>query len=133
MASMTVRLPEEKLDRLRQAASAQRKSANALIEDAIDAYLPQLSDRTRAGISDDLPADLRLSLAMRLYDERKVSQSAGAEIAGMTRSRFIDALGRAGISAVQYSAEEIIEEGCRLQRRRRDFIAGHSSGYNRLS
>jgi predicted HTH domain antitoxin len=110
MPNMTVRLPEEKLNRLRQAAAAQKRSADALIEDAIDAYLPRLSGELRAGALDNVAADIRLSLAIRLYDEWKVSQSVGAEIAGLPRSRFIDELGRAGVSAVQYSAEEILVE-----------------------
>ena len=40
MPSMTIRLPEEKLRRLRQAAASRKKSANALVEEAIDAFLP---------------------------------------------------------------------------------------------
>ena len=110
MPNMTVRLPEEKLNRLQEAAKAQHRSADAIVEDAIDAYLPHLIGISPAGALDNVAADTRLSLAIRLYDERKVSQSVGAEIAGIPRSRFIDELGRAGVSAVQYSAEEILEE-----------------------
>ena len=110
MTTMTVQLPEEKLNRVQKAAEAQNKSADALIEDAIDAYLPRLSGAASAGALDNVPAEVRLSMAIRLYAEWKVSQSVGAEIAGVSRSRFIEELGRAGVSAVQYSPEEILEE-----------------------
>ena len=110
MTTMTVQLPEEKLDRVQKAAVAQNKSADALIEDAIDAYLPRLSAAASAGALDNVAAEVRLSMAIRLYAEWKVSQSVGAEIAGVSRSRFIEELGRAGVSAVQYSPEEILEE-----------------------
>ena len=110
---MIVQLPDEKLSRLRQAAVAQNKSADTLVEEAIDVYMPRLSDTLRSDMPDNLLVDTRVALAIRLYDEQKVSQAVGAEIAGMSRSRFIDTLGRAGISAVQYSAEEIIEEALR--------------------
>ena len=43
MPNLTIRLPEEKLLRLRRLAGAERKSANALVEEAIDAYLPRVA------------------------------------------------------------------------------------------
>jgi predicted HTH domain antitoxin len=42
---------------------------------------------------------------------RRISQGRAAEIAGVSRSEFIAALGRFGVSPFQSSAEEIIEEG----------------------
>ena len=89
MTTMTVQLPEEKLDRVQKAAVAQNKSADALIEDAIDAYLPRISGAASGGALDYVPAELGLSMAIRLYAEWKISQCVGAEIAGVSRSRFI--------------------------------------------
>jgi len=43
MPNLTIRLPEEKLRRLRLAAGASKKSTNALVEEAIDAYLPRVA------------------------------------------------------------------------------------------
>ncbi len=40
MSTLTIRLPDEKMTRLREAASASKKSTNALVEEALDAYLP---------------------------------------------------------------------------------------------
>ena len=40
----------------------------------------------------------------------RVSQSKAAEVAGVSRTEFFDALGRYGVSPFQYTAEEIIRE-----------------------
>jgi hypothetical protein len=53
MPNLTIRLPEEKLTRLRQAATAHRKSTNSLIAEAIDAYLPRLAGPTLADVLKD--------------------------------------------------------------------------------
>jgi predicted DNA-binding protein len=53
MPNMTIRLPEEKLRRLRQTASIHKKSANALVEEAIDAYLPRLAGPSLADVLQD--------------------------------------------------------------------------------
>src|SRR5438270_11491613 len=53
MANMTIRLPDEKLKRIRQTAIAQKKSANALVEEAIDAYLPRLAGPSLADVLQD--------------------------------------------------------------------------------
>ena len=54
MPTIIVHLPEDKLNRVQKAADDQNKSAGALIEDAIDAYLPRLDLRW------ELPADLQV-------------------------------------------------------------------------
>jgi predicted HTH domain antitoxin len=51
-----------------------------------------------------------LNEAMRLYDLRSVSLGRAAHIAGVSISEFIDALGRAGLSVFQYSAEDVLAE-----------------------
>jgi predicted HTH domain antitoxin len=54
--------------------------------------------------------ELRLAAAVKWYEMRRISQGRAAEIAGVSRSEFIAALGRFGVSPFQSSAEEIIEE-----------------------
>ena len=54
--------------------------------------------------------ELRLAAAVKWYELKMVSQGRAAEIAGVSRSEFIDALGRLGVSAFQYGVEEISEE-----------------------
>jgi predicted HTH domain antitoxin len=54
--------------------------------------------------------EMRLAAAVKWFEMGIVSQGLAAEIAGLSRSEFIDALGRFGVSPFQYSAEEIIAE-----------------------
>lgn len=54
--------------------------------------------------------ELRLAAAVKWYEMELVSQSRAAEIAGLSRREFIDALGRFQVSVFQYSLEEIAEE-----------------------
>jgi len=51
--------------------------------------------------------ELRLAAAIFWYDRGMISQGKGAEIAGLTRAEFIDALGRANVSAIQTSPAEL--------------------------
>jgi predicted HTH domain antitoxin len=54
--------------------------------------------------------ELRLAAAVKWYEMQRVSQGRAAEVAGISRSEFITALGQFGVSPFQYEAEEIIEE-----------------------
>jgi predicted HTH domain antitoxin len=63
------------------------------------------------GGSDELFArELRLAAAIFWYDRGLISQGKGAEIAGLSRVEFIDALGRANVSAIQTTVEELRAE-----------------------
>ena len=53
--------------------------------------------------------ELRLAAAVTWYDRRLVSQGRAAEIAGISRTEFIGALGRYGVSPFQETADEIVE------------------------
>lgn len=55
-------------------------------------------------------AEMRIAAAAKWYELGMVSQSKGAEIAGLSRSEFLDALARYQVSACQYSVEEIAAE-----------------------
>lgn len=54
--------------------------------------------------------ELRLAAAIKLYEVGRLSSGAAAEIAGLTRTEFIMALGRFNVSPLQYTAEELREE-----------------------
>ena len=56
---------------------------------------------------DEIAHEMRVAVAIRWYAQGLVSQGKGAEIAGLTRSAFIDALGAAGVPACQESIEDI--------------------------
>ncbi len=54
--------------------------------------------------------EMRVAAAIKWYELGRISQGRAAEIAGLTRARFIDALSRYRVSPFQYTAEELIEE-----------------------
>jgi len=57
--------------------------------------------------------EMRLAAAVKWYELGLVSQSKGAEIAGVTRHEFLDALGRFGVSPFQVTADQLAEEVAR--------------------
>jgi predicted HTH domain antitoxin len=57
--------------------------------------------------------ELRLAAAVKWYEMKLVSQARAAEVAGVSRSAFLEALGRFGVSPFQSSAEEVTEEAGR--------------------
>ncbi len=59
---------------------------------------------------DHFTQELRLAAAVKWYEMGLVSQSRAAEIAGLSRSEFIVALGRFKVSVFQYNVDEIAEE-----------------------
>ncbi len=54
--------------------------------------------------------ELRIAAAVKWYEMQRLSQGRAAEIAGVSRSEFIDALGRYGASPFQQTADEIIQD-----------------------
>ena len=59
---------------------------------------------------DSFTRELRLAAAVKWYEMQRISQGRAAEIAGISHSEFIDALGQFGVSPFQYGADELIEE-----------------------
>jgi len=57
---------------------------------------------------EELADELRLAAAVKWYEMGMVSQEKGAQIAGLNRSSFIDALGRFGVSPFQESEGDIL-------------------------
>ena len=54
--------------------------------------------------------ELRLAAAVKWYELQQVSQAKAAEIAGISRADFIQALGRFDVTPFQVTAEELIAE-----------------------
>lgn len=54
--------------------------------------------------------ELPIAAAIHWYQQGLVSQGKAAEIAGLTRADFLDALFRAGVPACQVTIEELREE-----------------------
>lgn len=51
--------------------------------------------------------ELRVAAAVKWYEVGRVSQGRAAEIAGLPRADFIDALGRYGVSPFQETEEQL--------------------------
>ena len=54
--------------------------------------------------------EMRLAAAVKWYENRLISQSKAAEVAGLSRAEFMLALGRLGVSPFQYDAAEVMRE-----------------------
>lgn len=59
---------------------------------------------------DELKRDLRIVAAVKWYEMGEVSQEKAAELAGLCREDFLNALFRYNISPFQYSANEVLQE-----------------------
>ena len=58
--------------------------------------------------AEELAVDMRLAAAVKWYEMGTVSQEKAAQIAGLSRSEFIEALGRFGVTPFQESATDIV-------------------------
>ena len=56
---------------------------------------------------DQVAREMRVAIAVRWFEQGLVSQGKAAEIAGVSRAEFINALSDFGVSASQESAEDI--------------------------
>lgn len=54
--------------------------------------------------------EMRVAAAVKWYESRLISQAKAAEIAGVSRAEFLSALGRLGVSPLQYGSDEVIQE-----------------------
>ena len=54
--------------------------------------------------------EMRIAAAVKWYELGLISQGKAAEIAGLTRTAFIDALSRFKVSPFQYTPEELQKE-----------------------
>lgn len=59
---------------------------------------------------DEFIQEMRIAAAVKWYELGEISQGKAAEIAGITRSDFINALSRYHVSFLQYTAQELAEE-----------------------
>lgn len=56
---------------------------------------------------EEFARELRLAAAIKWYETERISQGKAAELAGVSRATFIDALSQYGVSAIQTSPGEL--------------------------
>lgn len=56
---------------------------------------------------DEFVDEMRIAAAVQWYAEHRISQSKGAEIAGLSRTDFISELHRRHVPAIQLSAADL--------------------------
>ncbi len=54
--------------------------------------------------------EMRLAAAVKWFEMGRLSQGRAAELAGLSRAAFLEALDRFGVSPFQYGADEIVAE-----------------------
>ncbi len=59
---------------------------------------------------DEFAQEMRIAAAVKWYELEQVSQGKAAEIAGLTRAGFIQALSRYQVSPFQYTEADLIQE-----------------------
>ena len=69
---------------------------------SIDIKLPEMSD-----LSD---FELKMMLASKLYEQRKLSLGHAAEVANLSKRTFAELLGVYGVSLFNYSAEDLARD-----------------------
>lgn len=72
--------------------------------------LPESVFSVTRSTPDEFVQELRLAAAVKWYEMGTVSQSKAAEIAGISRQGFLDALIRFDVSPFQTTPEELVDE-----------------------
>ncbi len=54
--------------------------------------------------------EMRIAAAVKWYEVGQLSQGKAAEVAGLSRAEFIEALSRYQVSPYQYTSEELAED-----------------------
>lgn len=73
----------------------------------------EIPTTTLAALGDspkEFVSEMRIAAAVKWYELGRLSQGKAAEVAGLTRTDFIDALSKFRVSPIQITAEELAAE-----------------------
>ncbi|MDQ3181825.1 MAG: UPF0175 family protein [Acidobacteriota bacterium] len=59
---------------------------------------------------DEFVSEMRIAAAVKWYELGRLSQGKAAEVAGLSRSAFIEALSRFEVSPIQITQQELAKE-----------------------
>lgn len=79
----------------------------------VDLDLPEGAFSALRASPEQFVRELRLAAAVKWYEMQQVSQSKAAEIAGVSRREFLDALARYNVPVFQMTPEELEAEVAR--------------------
>ncbi len=72
--------------------------------------LPEGVSLALAGSPEQLACEVRLAAAVKLYELRRLSSGAAAELAGLPKPVFLSRLGDLGVETFKMTAEELAED-----------------------
>ncbi|MDV3353039.1 UPF0175 family protein [Leptolyngbyaceae cyanobacterium CCMR0082] len=77
---------------------------------SITLNLPDTAFSALRKTPDEFAQEMRIAAAVKWYELEQVSQGKAAEIAGLTRADFIQALSRYQVSPFQYTEADLSQE-----------------------
>lgn len=76
----------------------------------VNVELPEEVFSATRSTPSDFVKEMRLAAAVKWYEIGRISQSKAAEIAGVSRHDFLEALDKFGVSPFQVTEDELVKE-----------------------
>lgn len=76
----------------------------------VTVQLPDTAFSALRKTPDEFAQEMRIAAAVKWYELEQISQGKAAEIAGLTRAAFIQALSRYQVSPFQYTEADLARE-----------------------